>query len=146
MVLATGQQAVGIEALFSASIGTIVVGIGAGVAFGLWGYYTKRDPDEPFKLAKLLRTVVVFGVAGALVAASEQTELTQSSIQAQTAYTVVLGKLVDEAYSKVRHLVSSTREVTETVGLGGQDGDSSSTETRSRDTGTKRAETTDYYR
>lgn len=150
MVLTTGQETAGIEALFSASLGTILVGIVAGVGFGLWGYVTKRDPGESFKTGKLVRTVIVFGIAGAMVAASEQIELTQSSIQAQAAYTVVLGKVVDEAYSKVRHLVSATREATEQVDLGGdgRDDPGGGTDTTTDGTGVsgRRAETTDYYR
>lgn len=76
----------------------VAIGIVAGIIFGLNGYFTKRDADEPFSPKKAARTVVVFGAAGALVGYAGD-PLTQSNVIAMTGTTAILGKLVDEWWS-----------------------------------------------
>lgn len=73
----------------------ILVGVIAGIVFGLNGYFSKRDPGEPFNPRKAIKTIVVFGAAGAIVAFTGD-PVTQGNVVAMTGTTAVLGKLVDE--------------------------------------------------
>lgn len=47
----------------------LVLGGGAimGVVYGLYGLATKRDANEPIRPKKLVRTVVLFAIAGSIV-------------------------------------------------------------------------------
>lgn len=76
-----------------------VIGIVAGIAFGLVGYFGNRELDpeegwEGFNYAKIGRTVVVYGAAGAIVGYAGD-PITQGNIATATGSTVILGELAE---------------------------------------------------
>lgn len=78
----------------------VAIGLVAGLALGLSGYFGGReyDPDrdlwEQFQYAKIGRTLVIYGAAGALVGYMGE-PITQGKIIAATGSTVVLGEIAE---------------------------------------------------
>lgn len=83
----------------------VVIGMLAGLGFGLFGFFAKRKKDdgeyEDFEWRKLARTMVVYGAAGMMVAYSGD-RVTQGRVELATTYTVILGEIFDKAYPRVR--------------------------------------------
>lgn len=81
----------------------LAIGLVAGIVFGLYGYITKaHDPEkgyESWEWRKATRTTVVYGAAG-LVVGYGGDPITQGNIAAATAYTVVLGEIVDKLWAR----------------------------------------------
>lgn len=80
----------------------VAIGIIAGAVFGLYGYFTKSERGEGFNYRKILRTMVVYGAAGAIVGGDPTSTLSESSVEAATAQTVVLGQVFDMAWARVQ--------------------------------------------
>ena len=78
----------------------IAIGVLSGVVFGLYGYLTKSEPDEPIDPKKLGRTITVYGAAGMLVGLSGD-PITEEAVVEATAVTVVLGEVFDKLVSKL---------------------------------------------
>lgn len=80
-----------------------LLGLTFGVLYGLYGFVTKRDPGEPFKTRKLLRTVVLWGAAGVVVAVADGTSaLERGEIEKEVASVAVLGVAFDHAWAAAR--------------------------------------------
>lgn len=78
-----------------------LIGVAMGLVMGLFGYFSSREFDpssgfEGFNYAKIGRTVVIYGAAGALVGYAGD-PLTQGRIEAATTSTVFLGELAERA-------------------------------------------------
>lgn len=82
-------------------IESVLIGFLAGIVFGLYGYFTKSDGDEPLKPKKIARTAIIYGGAGVVVG-FHGGEITEQNIEAATASTVVLGEVFDKGYSKLK--------------------------------------------
>ena len=82
-------------------IENVIVGLIAGAVFGLYGYFTKHEDGENFDYVKIGRTVVVYGIAGAIVG-SRGEPLTEDKVMEATAYTVVLGEIFDKLVSRIQ--------------------------------------------
>lgn len=90
-----------------------VIGLAAGIFFGVVGFFAKRDKSEddegnivyePWKWSKLLRTMVIYGSAGALVGYYGE-PITQGRIEMATMSTIILGELFDKVYPTLRDQV-----------------------------------------
>lgn len=79
----------------------VIIGIMLGVVFGLYGYVTKSEPDEPLNPRKVFRTAVVYGAAGAVVGLRGE-PVTEAAIVEATALTAVFGEVADKAYSRFK--------------------------------------------
>lgn len=79
-----------------------VIGLVAGVVFGLYGYMTKAPEGEPFDIRKISRTIAVYGAAGLLVGYTGD-PITQGNVETATAVTVVLGEVADKGVSKLQN-------------------------------------------
>lgn len=84
----------------------VVIGLLAGLGFGLYGFFTKREkhPDGTYEglvWRKLFRTMLVYGAAGALVGYYGD-PVTQGRIEMATATTVIVGEAFDKAYPRLR--------------------------------------------
>jgi hypothetical protein len=93
-----------------------VIGLVAGLALGLSGYFGGREYDsdrglwEQFQYAKIGRTLVIYGAAGALVGYMGE-PITQGNIVASTGSTVVLGEIAErliKGFMKQHSAPSST--------------------------------------
>ena len=80
---------------------SIVHAMALGACYGAYGFVTKRDRGETFKLKKFVRTLVLWGVAGAFVHVVRGVDPTGQNIQEEYALLVVLGVLFDMGWSKL---------------------------------------------
>lgn len=83
-----------------------LIGVAAGVVWGLYGYFSKREWDpaagwEQFNVYKIGRTVVVWAAAGALVGYMGE-PITEGRIEAATATTAIVGEFFDRLVSGVQ--------------------------------------------
>jgi NhaP-type Na+/H+ or K+/H+ antiporter len=80
-------------------------GLAAGLVLGFFGYFgrgwTPDDGFEDFELAKLVRTLVIYGAAGALVGATGE-PLTQGNIVDATGATVFLGEVAERVVKRLQ--------------------------------------------
>lgn len=77
---------------------TVLSGAAAGVVYAVIGYRTKRDAGEPFNSRKFLRSVALFAVAGALVAARQGT-VTEPDLEQAATEAAIVGVLFDMLWS-----------------------------------------------
>lgn len=78
-----------------------LTGLLLGVLFGLYGYVTKSETDEPLDPKRVFRTAVVYGAAGLMVGLSGG-PVTEQAVVEQTALTAVFGEMADKAYAKLK--------------------------------------------
>lgn len=83
----------------------VLIGLLAGVVFGLYGYFTKSDPAEGFDVSKIIRTVGTYAVAGAAVGYTGG-PITPEAVAEHTAYTVVAGEVLDKGVSKIQRILN----------------------------------------
>jgi NhaP-type Na+/H+ or K+/H+ antiporter len=83
----------------------IGTGLAAGLVLGFFGYlgrdWTPEDGFEDFVLAKLIRTLVIYGAAGALVGLAGE-PLTEGNIVAATGATVFLGEVAEGLFKRAQ--------------------------------------------
>lgn len=80
-----------------------VVGMGAllGVAYAIAGIILKREEGEAIKPRKAARSIVLFGAAGIVIAASGGT-VTRAAIQANLDQVVIVGIAFDWLWARAR--------------------------------------------
>ena len=83
---------------------TLVIGAVYGLVFAVYGIITKKDPDEPIKPKKAVRTILLFTAAGALVA-FQGNPVTPDTVQAHLADVAVVGIVFDMAWPRIRRLL-----------------------------------------
>lgn len=76
---------------------TVLYGAVLGALYGVFNYATGRDQGEQFDPRRLGRTVFVWGIAGAIVAASPR-EVGEGTIQEQAAAIGGLGIIFDQLW------------------------------------------------
>ena len=81
-------------------------GMAVGIAYGLTGFFTKRDKGEKLNIKKLLRTIVLFGVAGAIL----QGDPSGAQLEQTVGQIGVVGVAFDMVYGKARRMYDESQE------------------------------------
>lgn len=82
-----------------------IIGLVVGAIFGLYGYVTKAEEDEEWSWRKFTRTAVIYGAAG-FVVGWQGGAITEPNVVEATAFTAVLGEVVDKLWSRIRRRAS----------------------------------------
>lgn len=82
----------------------LVTGAAYGFVFAVYGILTKKEPDEPIKPKKALRTVVLFMVAGAVVN-YWGIPITVENIEAHLGSVAAVGIIFDMAWPRIRRFL-----------------------------------------
>lgn len=80
------------------TVSALITGGLMGLARGIQGWATKREPGEGINYKKLGRTIVIFTAAGVVVALSGD-PLTGGNIVQATTVTAILGVVFDDVYA-----------------------------------------------
>lgn len=83
------------------SVTPVVYGVALGIAYAVYGYLTKAPEGEPFVPRKVLRTAVLYAVAGGIVGYGGGS-LTQGSIESVVPSIGVVGVLFDHAWGRLK--------------------------------------------
>lgn len=100
----------------------IGAGLVSGLVLGFFGYlgrdWTPEDGFEDFELAKLIRTLVIYGVAGALVGLAGE-PLTEGNIVTATGATVFLGEVAERLVKRAQRELERREFLDFVEGVGG---------------------------
>lgn len=100
----------------------IGAGLAAGLVLGFLGYvgrdWTPEHGFEDFVLAKLIRTLVIYGAAGALVGLAGE-PLTEGNIVAATGATVFLGEVTERLVKRAQRELERQEFLKIGTGVGG---------------------------
>lgn len=100
----------------------VAVGLAAGLVLGFLGYvgrdWDSEDGFEEFELAKLVRTLVIYGAAGALVGFTGDS-LTEDNIVAATGATVFLGEVAERLVKRLLRELERREYRDLGIGVGG---------------------------
>jgi hypothetical protein len=92
------------------------------LVLGLLGYvgrdWTPEDGFEDFELAKLVRTLVIYGAAGALVGLTGE-RITEGNIIAATGATVFLGEVAERLVKRAQREIERREYPALRAGAGG---------------------------
>lgn len=77
---------------------TFLYGVALGGMYGVYGYLTQKDPDEPFKPRKFGRTVTIWAAAAVVVVGAGD-PVNEENIKETTAQVAVAGVMFDMTWS-----------------------------------------------